>query len=106
MPDLPSRKELEILSLLGHERTGREIAQAYQRCFGRAISYGTLYATLGRAKDEGWIRSRQVKSAADGRFRYFKLTEKGKRARNRGMEDQSTFLDRAAQAQRFAVDEG
>lgn len=58
------------------ELTGRELAQAYEKETGKSISYGTLYTTMRRLEEEKWVSSRED-TDADGRLKYFKLTNGG-----------------------------
>jgi len=66
-----------LLVALGPQRlNGRELAARYKDRAGKTISYGTLYTTMGRLKDAGWVE--QVDSEAeDGRLRHFRLTGNG-----------------------------
>ena len=38
---------------------GREVARLYQQETGKQISYGTLYTTLRRMRQRGWVRMRR-----------------------------------------------
>lgn len=76
---MPSRTEYEVLSLTIRERTGREIAKEFERQAGRPISFGTLYTTLRRMKDAGWVAVRDSEDE-DGRLRWFRLKAEGARA--------------------------
>ncbi len=75
---LPSEKEFQLLALTTAERTGRDIAKLYKRAAGRSISYGTLYPTLRRLVDAGWVRSRDDVNEA-GRIKWFLITGEGRR---------------------------
>ena len=50
--------EFQLLALTVEERTGRQIAKEYERAMRSSISYGTLYPTLRRLADSGWVKSR------------------------------------------------
>jgi DNA-binding PadR family transcriptional regulator len=76
-PKLPSDREYELLVLLFAERTGRDLSRLYLKETGRRISYGTLYTTLGRLKDAGFVRVTREAEDADGRLRYFRITSQG-----------------------------
>ena len=79
---VPSRTEYELLVLTIKERTGREIADAYRKSVGRRISYGTLYTTLRRMKEAGWIAVRDDEDQ-DGRLKWFRILGAGARALQR-----------------------
>jgi DNA-binding PadR family transcriptional regulator len=90
---IPSPTQFRLMSLVTSERSGREVAKLYQEQAGSAISYGTLYTTLGRLRDEGWVTVRDD-ADQDGRVRFFKLSGKGVKALHRGREffrDQTEF---------------
>lgn len=74
----PSTTEYELLTLVISERAGREIAKLYESRLGKPLSYGTLYPTLSRMADQGWIKSRDARTV-DRRVRYFKMTASGAR---------------------------
>lgn len=76
----PSKTEADLLAALGaREISGRDLAKQYEKETGRSISYGTLYTTMRRLKDAGWITVREDEDE-DGRVRFFKLTGDGCRA--------------------------
>lgn len=83
--DLPSETELRLLALVVTERSGREVAQAFERETGREISFGTLYVTFRRLKEAGWITVRDDRNA-DGRVRWFRITGAGSTAMQRARE--------------------
>ena len=71
---LPSRTELALLVVLESQGlNGRELAARYKDHTGETISYGTLYTTMGRLKDAGWVEQFDPKDQ-DGRLRHFQLT--------------------------------
>lgn len=73
---------MQLLALVAEEElAGREVALRYQTETGRAISYGTLYTTFRRLKDDGLVSVRDDEDE-DGRVRYFRITGHGKRALN------------------------
>lgn len=74
-PD-PSRLEFELLALTITERSGREIAQLYERETKKSLSYGSLYTTLRRMREAGWMKVRED-PRGDGRTRLFKVTGAG-----------------------------
>ena len=75
----PSAVEYQLLALVVRERSGREVAKAYQAETGKSISYGTLYVVLGRLQEQGWVKVRDDQDV-DGRIRYFKITGLGAKA--------------------------
>lgn len=66
------------MSLVVTERSGREVAKAYEAETGVSISYGTLYTTFRRLKESGWVSSSDS-SDEDGRIRHFRLTGVGRK---------------------------
>jgi DNA-binding PadR family transcriptional regulator len=77
---LPSATELGLMVALGSNRlNGRELAKAYEERLGRSISYGSLYTTMSRLCDAGWVEQADGEDT-DGRLRYFELTGDGTRA--------------------------
>ena len=78
--DSLSNLEFQLLALLGSkEQTGREVAAAYDRETGGKLSYGTLYTTLRRLKESGFLDARDADDV-DGRVRYFKINGHGRAA--------------------------
>ena len=80
-----SPTELQLLSLVTTERTGREVAKSYRRATGRRISYGTLYTTFRRLRERGLVRMRGDQYE-DGRIRFFRITAAGAHALDRARE--------------------
>ena len=80
----PSPVELQLLSLVASEEcSGREVAKLYKKEAGKSISYGTLYTTFRRLKEEGWVTVRDAEDE-DGRVRYFRIAAPGVRALEAG----------------------
>src|SRR5438552_2328737 len=79
---IPSDTELQLLALVVRERTGREVAELFRKETKKSISYGTLYTTFRRLKEEGWVTVRDD-TDADGRVRYFRITGAGSDAMDR-----------------------
>ena len=71
-----SPTELQLLSLITSERAGREVARLYEGEAGQAISYGTLYTTLRRMRERGWVGMREDREL-DRRIRLFVATMDG-----------------------------
>jgi len=77
---LPSPVEDDLLHALGaREVNGRDLAKRYESETGRSMSYGTLYTTMSRLKDAGWVSVREDE-AGDRRVRLFKVTGVGQQA--------------------------
>lgn len=81
-----SKLEEELLSLLiGNERYGLEIIQAFEEVSGgkRKLSIGSLYPTLSRMEEKGLITSRMQDRPSDdkggARRKYFRITRLGSR---------------------------
>jgi DNA-binding PadR family transcriptional regulator len=79
-----SKFEEEILSLLvGQELYGLQIIQAFENASGgkRKVSIGSLYPTLSRLEEKGFITSRMADRPTDdkggARRKYFKITRRG-----------------------------
>lgn len=78
--------EMQLLALVADdERSGREVAEMYENEIGTPISYGTLYTTFRRLKDNGWVKTRDDQDQ-DGRVRFFKIDIDGRRALASGRE--------------------
>src|SRR5687767_14469292 len=75
-----SNRETELLALVANdELPGREVSKRYYAEKGIPISYGTLYTTFRRLKDQGLVTVREDEDK-DGRVRFFKITGNGRRA--------------------------
>lgn len=83
---MPSQREAVILaSLLHGERYGRDIRSEYERRTKQSLPLGSLYVTLDRLEEKGFIRSRLGESASErggNRRKYFKITAAGVGALN------------------------
>lgn len=65
---------MDLLNALGvREVSGRDLAKRFEAETGRTISYGTLYTTMRRLKDAGWVEARDDENG-DRRIRLFKLS--------------------------------
>lgn len=74
---MPSPTEMNLLTALGaREISGRDLAKRYEQETGSSISYGTLYTTMRRLKDSGWVEVREAETE-DRRVRYFKISGAG-----------------------------
>jgi PadR family transcriptional regulator len=73
---------LLALIRLGEEAYGVPIASAIQESSGRPVALGSVYATLDRLEDKGFVSSRVGDPTAErgGRAkRYFQITTRGLR---------------------------
>jgi|SRR6185312_10558499 len=69
--------EFRILNIIAtDELAGREIAKRYATEAGSRLSYGTLYTTCRRLKENGLLRVRDSLDS-DGRVRFFRATGNG-----------------------------
>lgn len=76
---VPSTLECNLLCVLGARAiSDRVLAKRYEKEQGTSISYGTLYTTMRRLKDSGWVDVRDV-DEGDRRVRYFKISGAGSR---------------------------
>ena len=69
--------------LINGDKYGREIREAYNRETGRVMPYGSLYVTLDRMEQQGFIKSRMGDSChkrGGNRRKYFRITASGRRA--------------------------
>ena len=77
---LPSPTEMALLEALrAREISGRDLAKRYEEGTGRPISYGTLYTTMRRLKEDGWVEAREG-DQGDRRVRFFKIKGNGLKA--------------------------
>ena len=78
----PLRKgllEYCVLTVLKRgESYGYEIVQALKRIDDLSVSESTVYPILGRLREEGHLKSRDVRSESGPPRRYFSLTPPGK----------------------------
>jgi len=75
--------ELLILSALeDRARHGYEIGKILDRRSGgqMKLPISTLYSTIYRMEDRGWIKGRWIERAGERRRCYYVLTARGKRA--------------------------
>ena len=67
-----------LLVLRRGESYGYEIVQALKRVEDLTVSESTVYPILGRLREEGFLKSRDMPSATGPPRRYFALTPRGK----------------------------
>ncbi len=98
--------ELLLLALLeDEERHGYDLARQIGERSNGAISFhvGSLYPTLYRLEDRGYVEGRWVEKPGQRRRRYYRLTKSGRRllARQRGVwADFVAGLDSVARIRR------
>ena len=84
--DNPSLREAELLALLiSGEKYGREIRDLYEKRIGRVMPLGSLYTTLDRMEDSGFVSCRMGDSTHErggNRRKFYKLTGAGTSALN------------------------
>ncbi len=84
--NLINTREAEILSILiNGEKYGREIRDEYEKRTGRSMPFGSLYTTLERIDQKGYIRSRlgdSTHARGGNRRKYYRLTASGTAALN------------------------
>ena len=70
--------QTRLLALVSDEElSGLDLQQAYLERQEEKIALGTLYWTMRKMGERGWIKVRDDDSS-DGRFRYFAITDKGR----------------------------
>src|SRR6476620_10428196 len=87
--------ELVILSVVEREaHHGYEIAGLIEQRSGGALRFtlASLYATLYRMEDRGWIRGRWVEKAGQRRRCYYRITESGRKVLAEQRADWSRFV--------------
>jgi transcriptional regulator len=73
--------ELVVLALLDDEpRHGYELAKLIDDRSGGALTFNlaSLYATLYKLEERGWIQGRWVEKAGQRRRRYYRITADGR----------------------------
>jgi PadR family transcriptional regulator PadR len=87
--------ELVILAIVEREgHHGYEIAKLIeQRTEGRLrFTLASLYSTLYRLEERGWLKGRWVEKAGQRRRCYYRITESGRRVLAEQREDWSRFV--------------
>jgi DNA-binding PadR family transcriptional regulator len=75
-----SNLEFQLLAVLcAKEQSGRDVAAAYHQETGQDLAFGSLYSTLRRLKESGFVDVRDAEDS-DGRIRYFKINGHGRAA--------------------------
>ena len=87
--------ELLILALLeGRPRHGYEIGKLIEARSGGRLTYSipSLYPTLARLEERGFIKGRWVEKAGERRRRFYQLTANGRTALARERQDWQDFI--------------
>ena len=87
--------EILILALVEDEDLhGYEIARQIEERSGGTLRFtlASLYATLYRLEERGWLRARWVERAGQRRRRHYRLTESGRRVLASQREDWARFV--------------
>jgi transcriptional regulator len=87
--------EILILALIeSRSLHGYEISKQIETQSGGALKFtlASLYATLYRLEDRGWIRGRWVEKAGQRRRCYYRITEPGRKVLAAQREDWSRFI--------------
>ncbi len=87
--------ELVILALLEHTpRHGYDLAARIEEESGGALAYNfaSLYATLYKLEERGWILGRWVERAGQRRRRYYRLTSAGTAVLGRQRDEWKLFV--------------
>jgi PadR family transcriptional regulator, regulatory protein PadR len=87
--------EVVILAIIEHEsHHGYEIAKLIELRTGGDLTFtlASLYATLYRLEDRGWIKGRWVEKVGRRRRCYYRITETGRKVLTRQRQDWSRFV--------------
>lgn len=87
--------ELLILALVADEQLhGYEIARRIEARSDGTLTFtlASLYATLYRMEDRGWIRGRWIEKAGQRRRCYYRITDQGRRMLDSQREDWARFV--------------
>ena len=87
--------ELVILAVVEHEgHHGYEIAKLIdQRTDGKLrFTLASLYSTLYRLEERGWLKGRWVEKAGQRRRCYYRITDSGRKVLADQREDWSRFV--------------
>jgi transcriptional regulator len=87
--------ELLILALVEPEQLhGYELARRIEARSGGTLTFtlASLYATLYRLEDRGWIRGRWIERAGQRRRCYYRITDEGRRVLAAQRADWARFV--------------
>jgi len=93
--------ELLILAVVEQDaHHGYQIAKLIEQRSGGTLRFtlASLYATLYRMEDRGWIRSRWVEKAGQRRRCYYRITDAGRKVLAAQREDWTRFFAALQQA--------
>jgi PadR family transcriptional regulator PadR len=99
--------ELVILALVDDEDLhGYEIARRIEAGTGGTLTFtlASLYATLYRLEERGWIRGRWIERAGVRRRRYYRITEPGRKVLAQQREDWKRFIGAINSIGQLALD--
>ncbi len=75
-----TREAVLLALLVNGEKYGRELRDAYEKQAGKRMPLGSLYVTLDRMEDKGFLKSRMGDSVADrggNRRKYYRILANG-----------------------------
>jgi DNA-binding PadR family transcriptional regulator len=84
-----------ILAIVEQEaHHGYEISKLIELRTGGSLTFtlASLYATLYRLEERGWIRGRWVEKAGQRRRCYYRITEAGRKVLSAQREDWGRFI--------------
>jgi PadR family transcriptional regulator PadR len=87
--------EIVILAIVDHEsHHGYEIAKLIEQRTGGSLRFtlASLYATLYRLEERGWIKGRWIEKAGQRRRCHYRITEAGRRVLADQRADWGRFL--------------
>lgn len=87
--------EIVILAIVEHEsHHGYAIAKLIEERTGGSLRFtlASLYATLYRLEDRGWIKGRWVEKAGQRRRCHYRITDAGRRVLGEQRADWSRFV--------------
>ena len=87
--------EVVILAIIEREaHHGYEISKLIELRTGGSLKFtlASLYATLYRLEDRGWIKGRWVEKAGQRRRCYYRITDTGRKVLTEQREDWSRFV--------------
>jgi len=92
--------EIVILAIVEHEsHHGYEIAKLIEQRTDGSLRFtlASLYATLYRLEDRGWIKGRWIEKAGQRRRCHYRITESGRRVLAEQRADWAQFVAALAQ---------
>src|SRR6185295_11733097 len=96
MPPLTPAVMHVLLSLAGGEQHGYAILKSAQRQPANRFGPGTIYGTLQRLMEIGWVEETDAPGGSgDPRRRYYRLTRHGREGLKSEVDRLGAILDRA-----------